>query len=297
VKFVLQPTPLETLSQGAALAGLAALSQPTRLATLRRLMAAYPGSLPAGDLARACDAPHNTMSTHLGVLMRAGLVEVERAGRTMNYRADLAAFRQLVAFLTDDCCGGRAELCGDLSSLIPKVTSPANEDVMSPAFNVLFLCTRNSARSIIAEALLDRIGQGRFNAYSAGSDPAGTPMPEVVDRLTQLGHDVSRLRSKSWHEFTGPNAPRMDFVIALCDSPQGQVCPDLGEKFVTAAWPLPDPADFGGSPIERTTLLNELYAMVRRRIEILTSLPFASLDRMALKKRLDEIGDTVRTAP
>jgi len=119
----------------------------------------------------------------------------------------------------------------------------------------------------------------------------------VLDRLRQLGHDVSRLRCKSWDEFTGNDAPRLDFVIALCDSPQGQVCPDLGEKFVSAAWPLPDPAEFRGSAIERTTLLNELYGMVRRRIELFTSLPFASLDRMALKKRLDEIGDTVRTAP
>jgi hypothetical protein len=89
----------------------------------------------------------------------------------------------------------------------------------------------------------------------------------------------------------------MDFVIALCDTPQGQVCPDLGEKFVNAAWPLPDPADFSGSPAERVTLLNELYGMARRRLEIFTSLPFSSLDRMALKKRLDDIGDTVRTAP
>jgi arsenate reductase len=215
----------------------------------------------------------------------------------MNYRADVSAFRRLVTFLTNDCCGGRPELCGDIASVIPKETLPSRETVMSPAFNVLFLCTRNSARSIVAEALLARIGQGRFNAYSAGSDPARRPMPEVIDRLRKLGHDVSRLRSKSWHEFTGPDAPRMDFVIALCDSPQGQMCPDFGEKFVTSAWPLPDPADFRGSAVERTTLLNELYGMARRRIEIFTSLPFDKLDRMALKKRLDEIGDTVRTAP
>jgi arsenate reductase len=286
-----------TLPEEMALAGLASLAQQTRLATLRRLLAAFPGSLCAGDLARASDTPHNTMSTHLGVLMRAGLVEVERDGRTMNYRADVSAFRRLLTFLTDDCCGGRPELCGDIASVIPKASLPANEDVVAPAFNVLFLCTRNSARSILAEAILARVGRARFNAYSAGSDPAGEPMPEVIERLRALGHDVARLRSKSWHEFTGPEAPRMDFVIALCDSPQGQVCPDLGERFVTAAWPLPDPAEFRGSAVERTTLLNELYAMIRRRVEIFTSLPFASLDRMALKRRLDEIGDTVRTAP
>ena len=281
----------------AAIGGLGSLAQPTRLAALRRLLAAHPGVVTAGELARVCKAPHNTMSTHLGVLMRAGLIEVERAGRTMNYRADIKAFRRLVTFLTSDCCSGRADLCGDIARLIPRDDEKPTERIMAPAFNVLFLCTRNSARSIMAEALLEKIGKGRFNAYSAGSEPARAPMPEVIDRLKHLGHDVSRLRSKSWDEFAGPNAPRMDFVIALCDTPQGQVCPDLGEKFVNAAWPLPDPAAFKGSPTERVTLLNELYAMVRRRLEIFTSLPFASLDRLALKKRLDEIGDTVRTAP
>jgi len=165
---------------------------------------------------------------------------------------------------------------------------------MTAAFNVLFLCTQNSARSIMAEALLNKIGRNKFRAYSAGSEPARVPMPEVIDRLKVLGHDVAHLRCKSWNEFMGPDAPRMDFVIALCDAVHGQFCPDLGEKFVTAAWPLPDPAKFTGSASERVTLLNELYGMVRRRIEIFTSLPFASLDKMAVKARLDEIGDTER---
>lgn len=281
----------------AALDGLASLAQPTRLAVVRRLLASYPASIGAGELAKACGAPHNTMSSHLSTLTRAGLIQVEKSGRAMNYRADVNAFRGLVTFLTKDCCNGRPDLCGDIASLVPQANENTKEAAVTPAFNVLFLCTHNSARSIMAEALLKSIGKGRFNGYSAGSDPAAKPMPEVIDRLRHLGHDVSMLRSKSWNEFAGPDAPRMDFVIALCDTPQGQVCPDFGEKFVTAAWPLPDPAAFTGSPTERVTLLNELYAMVRRRLEIFTSLPFATLDRMALKKRLDEIGDTVRTAP
>ena len=285
------------MEEDTAIDGLASLAQPTRLATIRRLLTAFPGSLGAGELARACDAPHNTMSNHLNILVRAGLVQVERSGRAMNYRADVSAFRRLVTFLTSDCCNGRPDLCGDIAQLIPKTDRKPKEGSMAPAFNVLFLCTHNSARSIIAEAILERIGKGSFNAYSAGSDPAKAPMPEVIERLKTLGHDVSKLRSKSWNEFMGPEAPRMDFIIALCDTPQGQVCPDLGEKQVTAAWPLPDPADFTGSPTERVTLLNELYAMVRRRLEIFMNLPFASLDRMAMKKRLDEIGDTARTAP
>ena len=280
-----------------AIDGLGSLAQPTRLAAFRKLLAAHPATVPAGELARHCDVPHNTMSTHLGVLSRAGLVEVERDGRSMNYRADVTAFRGLLKFLTGDCCNGRPDLCGDVARLIPDSDDDNEIRVMTPAFNVLFLCTHNSARSIMAEALLEKVGKGKFRAYSAGSAPATAPAPDVIKRLQLLGHDVNELRCKSWHEFTGPNAPRMDFVIALCDTPQGQVCPDLGEKFVTGAWPLPDPADFSGSPTERATLLNELYAMIRRRIEIFTSLPFASLDKMALKARLDEIGDTARTAP
>ena len=284
------------MNEVAAMDRLASLAQPTRLAAVRRLLAVYPGSVAAGDLAKTCEAPHNTMSAHLAVLMRAGLIQVERAGRTMNYRADVNAFRGLVTFLMRDCCSGRPDLCGDIAKLVPEHDEPC-ERMMVPAFNVLFLCTRNSARSLMAEALLERIGKGRFNAYSAGSNPARQPMPDVLERLRHLDHDVSKLRCKSWNEFTGPNAPRMDFVIALCDTPRGQVCPDLGEKLVNAAWPLPDPAAFTGSPTERVILLNELYAMIGRRLEIFTNLPFASLDKMALKMRLDEIGDTALTAP
>ena len=109
-------------------------------------------------------------------------------------------------------------------------------------------------------------------------------------KLATLGHDTRLLRSKDWHEFTGPEAPRMDFVITLCDTLHGQTCPDFGALAVTAAWPLPDPVKFTGSMVERSTMLNELYASLHRRIGIFTSLPFASLDRMAMKARLDEIG-------
>jgi protein-tyrosine-phosphatase/DNA-binding transcriptional ArsR family regulator len=279
--------------EASAIEGFGSLAQPTRLAAVRHLLAVHPQSLPAGEIARLCEVPHNTMSTHLGILNRAGLISVEKDGRSMNYRADVGGFRGLLEFLSRDCCNGQPELCGDAFDLPSEATGKS----MMPAFNVLFLCTKNSARSIIAEALLEKIGRGRFRAYSAGSEPAAEPVPEVIDRLKALGHDVSRLHSKSWDEFRGPHAPRMDFIIALCDAPNNQFCPDFGNQFVTGAWPLPDPAQFSGSPTERTTLLNELYAMIRRRIEIFTSLPFDSLDRMAIKARLDEIGDTTRVSP
>jgi protein-tyrosine-phosphatase/DNA-binding transcriptional ArsR family regulator len=287
----------QILGDDGAIEGFASLAQPTRLAVVRHLLAAHPQSLSAGEIARLCDVPHNTMSTHLAILSRADLIAAEKDGRSMNYRANLPGFRDLITFLSQDCCGGRPELCKSVFDLPVKAEPELTAKFITPAFNVLFLCTQNSARSIIAEALLEKIGRGRFRAYSAGSEPAAAPLPEVLDRLKVLGHDVSRLRSKSWDEFKGANAPRMDFVIALCDTPHGQFCPDLSAQFVTAAWPLPDPARFTGSATERTTLLNELYAMIRRRIEIFTNLPFASLDRMAVKARLDEIGDTARMAP
>lgn len=279
------------LDEATIVTRLAALGQTTRLAVVRSLLKVHPDGINAGDIARLCNVAHNTLSAHLNVLANAGLVTVERRGREMNYRVELKKLRSLVKSLAKDC--------GDvlLASTEESDDTSIAEQIMTPAFNVLFLCTHNSARSIMAEALLEKVGQGRFHSYSAGADPAHEPMPEVIDRLKALGHDTSHLRCKSWNEFKRPDAPRMDFIIALCDVPHGQFCPDLAGQYVTAAWPLPDPTAFKGSASERTTLLNELYAMIRRRLEIFTSLPFASLDRMALKARLDEIGDTTKVSP
>jgi protein-tyrosine-phosphatase/DNA-binding transcriptional ArsR family regulator len=280
---------------GDAVQILAALAQESRLGAMRLLIAEGPRGLPAGELADRLGMPASTSSFHLSALERAGLVQSTRQGRQIIYAARFIALRELLAFLTEACCGGQPELCGDLARLLPPL--PDEEQGMTAAFNVLFLCTHNSARSIIAEAILQRIGGGRFRAYSAGSAPIAEPNPEVIAKLRALGLDTAGLRSKSWHEFTGPDAPRMDFVITLCDTLDGQVCPDFGKLAVTAAWPLPDPAKFTGSGIERSTMLNELYASLRRRIEIFISLPFASLDRIAMKARLDEIAGGGIAAP
>ena len=198
----------------------------------------------AGEVAAALKVAPSTLSFHLGLLEQAGLIRSTRQGRHIIYAVRFAGLRELLSFLTETCCAGRPELCGDLARLLPDDID--EETTMEPAFNVLFICTRNSARSIMAEAILEKIGRGKFNAYSAGSDPARAPMPEVLDRLEVMGHDVSRLRSKSWNEFTKPDAPRMDFVLTLCDPAEGETCPDLGEKPLTATWPFPDPAKFSG---------------------------------------------------
>jgi arsenate reductase len=270
-----------------AAAAFAALSQDARLNLLRLLMAQGPSGLPAGALASRLGFPASTTSFHLAALERAGLTQSTRQGRQIIHAARIAGVRRLLGFLTETCCGGRPELCGDLARLLPPW--PEEDQGMTAAFNVLFLCTHNSARSIMAEAILQKFGGGRFHAYSAGSRPITKPNVEVMEKLRVLGHDIDALRSKSWNEFTGPDAPRMDFVITLCDTPHGQECPDFGNVAVKAAWPLPDPSKFTGSPIERTALLNELYASLQRRITIFTALPFASLDRMAMKARLDDL--------
>lgn len=265
-----------------------ALSQETRIEVLRLLISVGPNGMPSGEIAERVGIPASTCSFHLSALERAGLTQATRQSRQIIYAARIAALRALIAFLSETCCGGRPELCGDLAQLIP---APHPErPAMTPSFNVLFLCTQNSGRSIMAEAILQKIGGDRFNVFSAGSAPAHAPMPEVLEKLAVLGHDTSKLRSKSWNEFTGPSAPPMDFVIALCDTLEGQVCPDFGEKAITGAWPLPDPAKFSGNAAERSTMFNELYASLTRRIGIFTSLPFSSLDRIAARARLDEIG-------
>jgi protein-tyrosine-phosphatase/DNA-binding transcriptional ArsR family regulator len=270
-----------------AATAFAALSQDARLNLLRLLMAQGPSGMPAGDLAGRLGLPPSTTSFHLAALERADLTQSTRKGRQIIHAARIAGLRRLLGFLTETCCGGRPELCGDLARLFPRW--PEEDQGMAAAFNVLFLCTHNSARSIMAEAILQRFGGDRFHAYSAGSRPIAKPNVEVMEKLRVLGHDIDALRSKSWNEFTGPDAPHMDFVITLCDAPHGQECPDFGNVAVTAAWPLPDPSKFTGSAIERTALLNELYAGLQRRITIFTALPFASLDRMAMKARLDEL--------
>lgn len=274
-----------------AAAAFAALGQGTRLELLRVLLQAGPSGLAAGEVAARLGVPASTMSFHLRALDQAGLIAATRQGRQLIYAPQIERLRGLFAFLAETCCDGDPGRCGDLGQFAPGC-SEGNTAVTQTRFNVLFLCTRNSARSIIAEAILARLAPGRFAVFSAGSEPAPEgPLPEVLAQLKALGHDISGLRSKSWDAFTGPAAPRMDFVIALCDVLHGQVCPDFGATTVTAAWPMPDPAKFTGSAAERATLLNELYAGLRRRLELFVALPVASLDRMALKARIDELAD------
>jgi arsenate reductase len=252
------------------------------------LLAAGPRGLAAGEIAQAAGQTASAASFHLNALESAGLTVSTRQGRRIIHAIRIATLREILVFLSETCCEGRPDLCGDLARLFPTLSEETS--TMTPAFNVLFLCTHNSARSILAEAILTRLGGDHFRAYSAGSDPVASPMSDVLDRLKTLGHDVSTLHSKSWDQFVGPDAPQMDFVITLCDTLEGQACPDFGTTMVTGAWPLPDPAKLSASGADRMLLLNELYGGLHRRISIFVNLPFATLDRMAMRARLEEIG-------
>jgi arsenate reductase (thioredoxin) len=157
-------------------------------------------------------------------------------------------------------------------------------------FNVLFLCTANSARSILAEAILNRIGAGRFMAFSAGSKPRGIVHPYALELLAHSGFDTSFARSKSWDEFAAPDAPQMDFVFTVCDDAAEESCPVWPGHPMTAHWGVPDPARAEGNDAERHYAFAEAFRMLSNRISVLTALPIAALDRLSLKSRLDEIG-------
>jgi arsenate reductase len=156
--------------------------------------------------------------------------------------------------------------------------------------NVLFLCTGNSARSILAEAIIDREGVGRFKGFSAGSNPAGQVNPVALDLLVKLNHPVEGLRSKSWDEFAAPGAPRMDFIFTVCDAAANEVCPVWPGNPVSANWGVPDPAAFDGPDAERYAMFQDSYRMLRNRIAIFVNLPLRELDSMSLQRRLDSIG-------
>lgn len=159
-------------------------------------------------------------------------------------------------------------------------------------FNVLFLCTGNSARSIMAEALLNDVGGGRFRAFSAGSHPSGRVNPTALDTLKLAGLSAEGFRSKSWDEFAVPGAPVMDFVFTVCDNAAGEVCPIWPGQPITAHWGIEDPAAFKGPEAERRVVFQRAFRHLKNRVELFCALPHASLDRMALKRKVDDIGRT-----
>jgi protein-tyrosine-phosphatase len=162
--------------------------------------------------------------------------------------------------------------------------------VSDRVLNVLFLCTGNSARSIIAECIMNRLGKGKFRGFSAGSQPKGEVHPYARQMLDQLNYDTSGLRSKSWNEFAAPKGPKLDFVFTVCDNAANEACPYWPGQPVSAHWGLPDPAAVTGTESEKRLAFADTHRMLYQRISIFTSLPLASLDKLSLQRQLDEIG-------
>jgi arsenate reductase (thioredoxin) len=165
------------------------------------------------------------------------------------------------------------------------------------ALNVLFLCTGNSARSIMAEAILNRLGAGKFHAYSAGSHPTGKVNPLALNLLRKMNYDVSKLRSKSWDEFATTSAPKFDFVFTVCDDAAAEACPVWPGQPMTAHWGVPDPAKATGTEAEKAFAFDDCFRMLNQRIGIFVSLPLSSLSMLSLQKELDAIGRIRRNAP
>ncbi|MFG1466691.1 helix-turn-helix domain-containing protein [Xanthobacter sp. DSM 24535] len=264
-----------------------ALSQGTRFETYRLLLRYVPYGLPAGDIARLLAVPHNTMSTHLALLERANLVTARREGRSIIYAASLAPAAPILGRLMSEMGFTLTARRGALQSAFPQLRPAAANDRV---YNVLLVCSANSARSLIAEALLNREGRGRFRAYSAGSRPKRKPHAMALELLASLGYETTHLASKSWDGFAGPDTPQMDFVITTCDAAAGEICPAFPGHPLHAHWGLPDPILVKGTEAEQKAAFLATYRRLAGRVSAFVNLPFEQLDLASLKARLGEIG-------
>lgn len=270
---------------------LAALGHPGRLAVFRLLARRAPGGVRASDIAGALDMKPNTLSGYVATLNRAGLIRAERVGVSIYYRIDLGSVGRFIDFLVMDCCGGRPDLCAPLAAHALGKLDRGSESMVARKFNVLFICTGNSARSIFGEAILAREGAGKFQAYSAGTAPYSELNPHAVALLKKLGYETSSLRAKNISEFQGADAPKMDFVFTVCDKAANEECAPWQGQPITAHWGLEDPVKIAGSDAEKGLAFMDAFRSMRHRLTGFLALPIDSLDRISLQKALDAIGE------
>lgn len=262
----------------------ATLGHPDRLAVFRLLMRFAPGGVRPTEMAQALGFKANTLSHHLGDLTASGLVQVRRQGRSLYYSADLDMTEALIGYLALDVGRARPDL------LAPLISAHRDSDIMNDTdFDVLFICSGNSARSVFAEALLRDLGAGKFQAFSAGTRPNTVLNPFALEVLRRNGHDTAGLRSKHISEFQQPDSIVMDFVFTVCDTAAAEECPPWPGQPITGHWGLPDPAKATGTDAEKALVFAQTYAALRRRIAALVELPFDSLNRISLQRRVDAI--------
>ena len=267
----------------------ATLGHPGRLAVFRLLMRFAPQGVRPTEIAEALGLKQNTLSHHLSDLTASGLVAVERRGRSLYYAVDLDATEGLIGYLAFDVGRARPDLLAPFLSVqedATQMTVPLRET----GFDVLFICSGNSARSIFAEALLRDLGKGRFRAFSAGTRPGTELNPFALEILLRNGHDTSGLRSKHIAEFQEPASVVMDFVFTVCDTAAAEECPPWPGQPITGHWGLPDPVKATGTEAEKALAFAQTSAALRRRIQASVELPFASLGRISLQARVDAIG-------
>jgi arsenate reductase len=263
---------------------LQAVAQSSRFAVLRLLARHDPYGLCAGDIARLIAVPHNTLSTHLAQLENAGLVRSRKDGRRIVYAIDRAATGNMLATL--------GKCLTPVDAQMQPMTVPALRDRQDGRlrYSVLFLCSHNSARSIMAEALLNREGQGRIRAYSAGSRPRGIVDPEVLRLLDSLGYDTVGLHSKTWQAFAEAGAPGVDFVITVCDAAAGEQSPNWPGHPLVAHWGIADPLASGTSETERREAFRNAYRQLSARVAAFVNLPIETMSPERLRSELALIG-------
>lgn len=272
------------MEQDRAAHAFATLGHPGRLAVFRLLMRFAPRGVRPTEIAAALGLKQNTLSHHLADLTASGLVSVRRKGRSLFYAIDLDTTESLIGHLALDIGRARPDLLSSLLAL--QKERPAMRDT---GFNVLFICSGNSARSIFAEALLRDLGKGRFQAFSAGYKPGTQLNPFAIEILQRNGHDISGLRSKHISEFQKQGAPEMDFVFTVCDAAAAEECPPWPGQPITGHWGLPDPVKAQGTEAEKALVFAQTYGALRRRIAAFVELPFDSLSRLSLQARVDRI--------
>lgn len=234
-------------------------------------------------MAEATGFKPNTLSHHLADLERTGLVRCERQGRSLFYAVNLGTAGALLSYLANDCGRGRPDL------VLPMIL-PLMEHDMAHPYNVLFICSGNSARSIFAEAILNSVEGGRFKAYSAGTKPGTQLNPFAVEVLKRQGLDISGLRAKHISEFETPDAPQMDFVFTVCDAAASEDCSPWASQPISAHWGVADPVKATGNEAEKALAFSKAFSELYRRIMAFSALPLEQLDRVALQHRIDQIG-------
>lgn len=282
------------MEQNRASHAFATLGHPGRLAVFRLLMRFAPQGVRPTEIAGALDLKQNTLSHHLADLTASGLVAVTRQGRSLYYSVDLETTEGLIGYLALDVGRARPDLLAPLLDA-RKDATPMTTPHRDTAFNVLFICSGNSARSIFAEALLRDLGRGKFRAHSAGTRPGTALNPFALEVLNRNGHDISGLRSKHIAEFQQPDSPLMDFVFTVCDTAAAEECPPWPGQPITGHWGLPDPVKAGGTDAEKALVFAQTYAALRRRVAAFVELPFDSLNRMSLQSHVDAIGTDAAT--